>query len=277
MSIINYKIFTAPDKRRRRFRTMLLLMERMSKNGIDIKFTICDNIYMNIAIYILSALTMVAGTATAVLYQTRRNVGALIAKMLAAVLFVIAGIIAFSVRSASETMCALILAGLFPALGGDWFLAVKEISPDEKRDYRNFALGVICFGVAQILYLLAFLADAEFRFMPAFIPLIVLPLLCTLISLLTKQIYIEKKRLPFVVCYGLLLGTTLAMAASRYYLNPTTGGLIAMIGAAAFVLSDMSLACFFFADKIKDRRFFNFPVMILYFGAQVLYVLAMIF
>ena len=33
----------------------------------------------------------------------------------------------------------------------------------------------------------------------------------------------------------------------------------------------------FFADKIKDRRFFNFPVMILYFGAQVLYVLAMIF
>ena len=42
---------------------------------------------MNIAIYILSGLTMAACTATAVLYQMRKNVGALIAKMLAAVLF----------------------------------------------------------------------------------------------------------------------------------------------------------------------------------------------
>ena len=80
-----------------------------------------------------------------------------------------------------------------------------------------------------------------------------------------------------MLCYGLLLGATLTMAASRYYLNPDTSGLIALVGAAAFVLSDMSLACFYFAEKIKDRRFFNFPVMILYFGAQVLYVLAMIF
>ena len=232
---------------------------------------------MDIAIYVLSALTMASGTATAVLYQMHKNVGALIAKMLAAVLFVIAGIMAFAVRVRGELMCALILAGLFPALGGDWFLAVKEIAADEKRDLRNFRLGVISFGAAQILYIIAFLADANFTFKPAFIPLIVLPLLCTLISMLTKQVHIEKKRLPFVICYGLLLGATLAMAASRYYLNPDTSGLIALVGAAAFVLSDMSLACFFFAEKIQDRRFFNFPVMILYFGAQVLYVLAMIF
>ena len=232
---------------------------------------------MNIAIYILSGLTMAAGTATAVLYQMRKNVGALIAKMLAAVLFVIAGILAFPERAAGELMCALILAGLFPALAGDWFLAVKEIASDEKRDYRNFGMGVISFGLAQILYIIAFLSDADFKFAPAFIPLIVLPLLGTLISVLTKQIHIEKKRLPFVICYGLLLGSTLAMAASRYYLEPTTSGLVALIGAAAFVLSDMSLACFYFATKIKDKRFFNFPVMILYFGAQVLYVLAMIF
>lgn len=232
---------------------------------------------MNIAIYILSGLTMAACTATAVLYQMRKNVGALIAKMLAAVLFVVAGILAFSERAAGELMCALILAGLFPALAGDWFLAVKEIASDEKRDYRNFSMGVISFGLAQILYIIAFLSDADFKFAPAFIPLIVLPLLGTLISVLTKQIHIEKKRLPFVICYGLLLGSTLAMAASRYYLEPTTSGLIALIGAAAFVLSDMSLACFYFATKIKDKRFFNFPVMILYFGAQVLYVLVMIF
>ena len=170
---------------------------------------------MNIAIYILSGLTMAAGTATAVLYQMRKNVGALIAKMLAAVLFVVAGILAFSERAAGELMCVLILAGLFPALAGDWFLAVKEIASDEKRDYRNFGMGVISFALAQILYIIAFLSDADFKFAPAFIPLIVLPLLGTLISVLTKQIRIEKKRLPFVICYGLLLGSTLAMAASQ--------------------------------------------------------------
>ena len=45
---------------------------------------------------------MASGTATAVLYQMRKNVGALIAKMLAAVLFVIAGIMAFAVRVRGE-------------------------------------------------------------------------------------------------------------------------------------------------------------------------------
>ena len=151
---------------------------------------------MNIAIYVLSALTMASGIATAALYQMRKNVGALIAKMLAAVLFVIAGIMAFAVRVRGELMCALILAGLFPALGGDWFLAVKEIAADEKRDLRNFRLGVISFGAAQILYIAAFLADTEFAFKPAFIPLIFLPLLCTLVSLFTKQIKIEKSACP---------------------------------------------------------------------------------
>lgn len=232
---------------------------------------------MDIAIYILSGLTMVSGTATAVLYQLRKNAGALIAKMLAAVLFCVAGVLALSVRVHGDIMCALIFTGLFPALAGDWFLGIKELAIDERRDLRNFRMGVISFACAQILFFLGFLADAQFSFKPEFIPLIVLPLMCTLISLLTKQVDIEKKRLPFVVIYGLLLGTTLATAASRYYLFPSTSGIIALAGAAAFVLSDMSLACFYFAKKIPDRRFFNFPVMILYFGAQVLYVLAMIF
>ena len=226
---------------------------------------------MDIAIYILSGLTMVSGTATAVLYQLRKNAGALIAKMFAAVLFCVAGVLALSVRVHGDIMCALIFTGLFPALAGE------ELAIDERRDLRNFRMGVISFSCAQILFFLGFLADAQFSFKPEFIPLIVLPLMCTLISLLTKQVDIEKKRLPFVVIYGLLLGTTLATAASRYYLFPSTSGIIALAGAAAFVLSDMSLACFYFAKKIPDRRFFNFPVMILYFGAQVLYVLAMIF
>ena len=80
-----------------------------------------------------------------------------------------------------------------------------------------------------------------------------------------------------MLIYGLFLGMTLSAAASRLYNNPeSVSAIIGVVGAAAFVLSDMSLACYYFACKIKDRRFFNFPVMILYFGAQVLYVITMI-
>ena len=74
---------------------------------------------------------------------------------------------------------------------------------------------------------------------------------------------------------GAVRMTVMGMQIAQRHLS-AFDRLIGVVGAAAFVLSDMSLACYYFACKIPDRRLFNFPVMILYFGAQVLYVITMI-
>lgn len=235
---------------------------------------------MEAAVYVFSVLSFLSGLGTAIFYQIDRKKAATAAKMIAAALFCIAGVIGFCGRVQSTDACAVLLAGLFPATAGDWFLAKKElVAGDEKRDYLNFALGVISFAVAQTLFIAAFIlataSGGNYSF--EFLPLAFLPPLFALISMATKQVKIEKKRLPFVLIYGLFLGMTLSAAASRLYGNPdSVSAIIGVVGAAAFVLSDMSLACYYFACKIPDRRLFNFPVMILYFGAQVLYVITMI-
>ena len=242
--------------------------------------TLCHNIDMEASVYVFAVLSFLSGTGTAAFYQADKKKAATAAKMLAALFFCIAGVIAFCAKVQDTDACAVLLAGLFPAAAGDWFLAKKElVAGDEKRDYLNFALGVISFAVAQTLFIAAFMlataSGGNYSF--EFLPLAFLPPLFALISMATKQVKIEKKRLPFVLIYGLFLGMTLSAAASRLYNNPeSVSAIIGVVGAAAFVLSDMSLACYYFACKIKDRRFFNFPVMILYFGAQVLYVITMI-
>lgn len=227
------------------------------------------------AIYVLCALTVAGAIITASLYYARRNNAATYVKMASAALFCIAGIMAVTVRSRGTSVCALLLAGFLPAFAGDYFLAKKEVALTESSDYRYFGAGVISFAIAQVLYMSAFIIDSNNRVSPYFIPLMFIPLAGTLISLLTKFVVISRRRLIFAIPYGLLLGLSLLTAVSRYYLYPSASSVTAMAGAIAFCLSDMALAAYYFA-KLNDKRFLNFPIMLLYFGAQVMYVLTMV-
>ncbi|MDE5618640.1 MAG: lysoplasmalogenase, partial [Clostridia bacterium] len=171
----------------------------------------------------------------------------------------------------------VIFAGFLPAYFGDYFLAKKEYPIDEKSDNFNFVCGVSFFGAAQALYLIGFTYAANWQLSPYLIPLCAYSLIPTLGGMAGGMLSVDKNKKFIMIVYGLLLSFTLYTASSRYYLFPSTSSLLAMIGAISFCLSDSVLGLYYFGNLKINKKWLNYPIMLLYFAAQILYALSFLY
>ena len=226
---------------------------------------------------IFSSLTVIFSLLTAILYHKDNYRLAKDAKMAAAMFFVALGAVCCATSPANAAASAIIFAGFIPSYLGDYFLAKKEYPISEVGDHKAFCLGVTSFGVAQILYFIGFACAADWKLSPLLIPLVAYSLIPTLGGIASKLLSIDKKKLPIMLGYGVLLSLTLFSGASRYYLYPSTGSLLAMIGAIFFCLSDSVLGSYYFARININKKILNYPIMLLYFCAQILYALSMLY
>lgn len=228
-------------------------------------------------IYIFGALTMLFGILTAVLYHKERYRLAKDAKMTAAAFFLALGAASCALSPVNGAAAAVIYAGFIPSFAGDYFLAKKEYPLSAEDDFGAFSLGVASFAIAQILYFVGFMYAAGWRLSPLFIPLAAYSLIPTVGGIASKFLSVEKKRLPIMIGYGILLSLTLFASASRYHLYPSTGSLLALIGSICFCLSDTVLGSYYFANINIDKKLLNYPIMALYFAAQILYAFSLLY
>lgn len=144
-----------------------------------------------------------------------------------------------------------ILAGFAFSLAGDTLL----INP------QNFVFGLASFLVAHICYIAAFFRAGEGKFKP--VSLLAYPVGGAIFMLVSGGVP-ENLKIPVAV-YALAISTMLSAGVNFYLTQKTPAALLALAGAAFFVLSDSLLAY----NKFNGG-FFPAAVLILstYFFAQ---------
>ena len=148
----------------------------------------------------------------------------------------------------------LILAGLLLSLAGDICLMLKE---------KRFIEGLVCFLVAHLFYGAGFLSGVALR------PPVGHLLLLTAFAVSAFNIlspHLGKMRIPVAV-YILTITGMAALAVNRNFQLKDSKSLLALAGAALFLVSDTSLAVNRF---IRKHRFGQFLTLGTYFAAQIL-------
>lgn len=222
--------------------------------------------------YILTALCLVFALATAALYFLDKKKLAGASKMVASILFIVNCIFAINNSSLVSAYGYLIMSALVMGLSGDSLLMVKELATGKAEKYYLYS-GVSSFYVCQILLTIALIMRAgDFNF--AFLPLCFVIPLGMLISNKTKHVEFKSDG-PFMILYGVVLSLTMVCAINMYFQLRTTFALVAMLGSICFAISDTFLGLYYFGVS-KDKRAFNFPIMIFYYSAQCLYILSIL-
>ncbi|CEM62503.1 lysoplasmalogenase [Treponema phagedenis] len=163
---------------------------------------------------------------------------------------------------AGHALSIFIIIALFMAWFGD-ILLVFDFEP------RNFFLGVISFGVAQIayaIYAILKLTQTELDH-NAIVIVIVLSFIFLIYGILSF-LFMHKamKNMKATIPFYMLVISVMAISFIAYGVAmPSAGSIIAAIGACFFVISDSILANTLFINSFKKSRFF---IMLTYTLAQ---------
>lgn len=135
---------------------------------------------------------------------------------------------------------ALIVTGLFFCLGGDVLLMLPP---------RYFIFGLASFLFGHLLYIAAFVTDAGFTFSWWGLPLLLFG------GLIYGFLHPHLSRLRYpVIAYITVILLMAWQALGRWGAAPSTGTLLAAIGALAFVFSDAALALDRFRARFRHAR-----------------------
>lgn len=202
-------------------------------------------------------------------------------KLIAAGVFVLNGVIAYSFFNNSE-FSKWVLVGLIFGCLGDIVIALEPfIKDDEKKKKRNtiaVTCGGVIFFIGHIFYIVAFVKELSrtSSFIPALYFGVVGGVIGLALTFLLFRVKMGRFTVPIVI-YAIAITSMFALSLNVAVTN-TTGGLffkIAMIVAPLFfVISDTTIVLRFF-DK---ERFEVMPIRIVnlgtYFIAQMLFGLA---
>ncbi len=171
-------------------------------------------------------------------YQSKRTL-VYIFKPLTTLLII--GVALSGLSDATTTYPWLIVAGLVFCLGGDIFLMLPA---------KYFIVGLISFLIGHLLYIGAFVSDGGFHLALVWlIPLAVYGIV--FYRILAPGL--NKLRVP-VIIYILAILIMAWQAWGRWSAFPSTATLLAVSGAAFFVISDSFLAYDRFRQKFKSAR-----------------------
>lgn len=124
----------------------------------------------------------------------------------------------------------LITIGMLFSLMGDIFLMLPS---------DQFLIGLICFLITHICYIVAFLSDSKFR-RPIWPYVLLAVVAIAIFELLSGGINAAMK-FP-VAIYAAALSLMTAQALARNLQQKTSGSMLAAIGAILFMISDTTLA-----------------------------------
>lgn len=169
----------------------------------------------------------------------------------------IIGIALLGVGETTAVYKTLILIGLLFCLGGDIFLMLPA---------KYFIVGLVSFLIGHLFYIAAFVGDAGFQFSWWIAPLLIFGGL--IYSVLHP--HLGSMRVP-VITYIVVILLMAWQALGRWSQVPTSGALLAAIGAISFVISDSALALDRFRRPFPTARLL---VLTTYWLAQWLIALS---
>ena len=181
--------------------------------------------------------------------------------------FILLSLLGFYCFSVEKISITVVLALVFSWIG-DLFLILKGV--------KWFTVGGISFMVSHFFFILSYLKNIDFAKV-GILPVIAL---ATFFFLIVTIIFSRlRPHLPKPLFYPMYLyllinGTMNCFALFRYLSDPSAAGIITVIGAALFFISDSSL--FFVRFKKDSRLKTHFLVMLTYSIGELLIVLGLI-
>lgn len=222
--------------------------------------------YMNLILFFISLLSLLYFT-----YKPSKNYR-FISKTITSFLFIFMALISYTHSNCDFYYFKFILMGLVCSLFGDMFLALNIHSKDGFLN-RKFIYGLICFSIAHIMYVLAFINMGYFNRMDLNITLIFSLLI---IFILNK--YVQFKNLlghawvySFLISLMSLECLKLVFSSSLNNLSST----LLLVGALLFVISDIVLSFVLFHKK--PHKYLTGLNLLTYYMGQLLIAIHLFF
>lgn len=222
-----------------------------------------------IAIYILSALSIILGTLSGYFNIRKQPTRRIFTKGLASLLFIAVSLIALYLSGAS-LYAVLVVGALILGAVGDLYLCLNENIALKEKSTNLFLIGGACFFGGHVLFSVVYLTSVPFSLY--LIPCVfVLPILIGIALLIGKKKIALGKYIPFAFAYGLILNLMLVVTINAFIHNYNNAfGIISLIAGTLFVISDGAL---FFKEfsHLKGNRILIFVVLVTYYVAQCLF------
>lgn len=196
---------------------------------------------------------------------------ALVLKMIAAVVFIIAGFYCMQ-KCPDERRAILVVTGLIMGAVGDFFLNLQYVVKEELAQ-KIFVIGGVAFYSGHIIYIVSM---APFEREVLLSSLMITALITGVILYFVykgKVIPLGLKIFGFFYIGAVALLTNVAIA--RYILDPASAAsIIVALGAALFTASDVVLIYDMFGEKKPWMRTAN---LVLYYSAQLIIASSLLF
>ena len=218
---------------------------------------------MTTAIIVLLLFGCAAETVFILLEHSKKMLSALLFKALASLLFVLAGVFAFSLAT-RLSFARLVLVGLMLGAIGDVCLNLRFLITDGAK--RAFMLGIASFLLGHVAYVLALVSCAPAALIYALPAAAVVSFF--LIRFVLARIEVEGSIKTFGIVYLCVVFLMACVALAMFLLEPqNTGRAIFALGGVLFAASDVLLVLGQFGKR--TYRGFRALNLSLYYIGQV--------
>ena len=218
---------------------------------------------MTTAIIVLLLFGCAAETVFILLEHSKKMLSALLFKALASLLFVLAGVFAFSLAT-RLSFARLVLVGLMLGAIGDVCLNLRFLITDGAK--RAFMLGIASFLLGHVAYVLALVSCAPAALIYALPAAAVVSFF--LIRFVLARIEVEGSIKTFGIVYLCVVFLMACVALAMFLLEPqNTGRAIFALGGVLFAASDVLLVLGQFGRR--TYRGFRALNLSLYYIGQV--------
>ena len=186
-------------------------------------------------------------------------------KMINCSLFVIISIVSFYLKEVDYNYFIPLIIAQGLSLLGDIFLGLKHIS-----NHKTFGpLGVLFFGLAQILFIITFIYNYGFNYYLLFIPVLGL----IIGEFILYKLNIHELKMKVAIGFYMILMTSMFMVSLGSLINGVNNATILVaIGGFSFMISDYTLIFkYYYPSK---RRTFTIVSVSTYAIAQLLFSLS---
>lgn len=222
-----------------------------------------------IAIYILSALSVVLGTLSGYFNLRKNPTRRIFTKGLASLFFLAVALISLYISGAT-LYSVLVLGALILGTIGDLYLCLNENIALKEKTSNLFLIGGACFFGGHVLFSTVYLVCVPFELY--LIPCIfIIPILLGIALAIMKNKIALGKMVPFAFAYGVILNLMLVVTINAFIHNTDNAfGTLSLVAGILFVISDVSLLFKEFSP-LKGKPVLIYVVLVTYYVAQCLF------
>lgn len=217
-------------------------------------------------LYLLGGLSVTTALLSGFFHTKEDASKRLIFKLTASVLFCALGLGAMFLKGSYSAYGIGVLGALIFGLIGDIFLCMKGLAQPKKQMLFD-ALGFFCFGIGHVLFVVIFLSVTSFNWY-------VLPLFLAVPAGLGLFMVFKalnaKKLNGALLGYASFLGLMLMSAVNLYLNTKNAAGILAVIAAVLFTISDLSLSLREFG-RFVNKKPLIYTILASYYIAQCLF------